>query len=195
MGDVVVVDLSGFATNSALGTLTQNLNTLQTNFNTLSEEFNTEKDKISTLQGEMTDVKPEVEKLEGITDKVTTYVVTKIGEEETARKATDEDFESRISTLETGQTTLNGKIDTEKGRIDALIGSDSGSIRDIVIDVLTETLVSDTANESFDTLQEVSAWLKEHPESAAAMNETINTNTTNITTNAEAISELRDYWE
>lgn len=201
VGDPVTVSLN-FASASEFETLSQNLGTLQTDFNTLSGEFTTEKDKISTLQSEMVDVKAEVTKLEGITDKVTTYVVGKIGEEETARKAADEAFEERISALETADTTLDGKIDsvessltglinTEKGRIDTLVGSDSGSIRDITIDVLTETLVAEDATEAFDTLQEVSAWIKEHPEDAATMNSNISTNTTNIATNTADITEIK----
>ena len=61
---------------------------------------------------------------------------------------------TRATNAEAG---LQGAINIEKGRIDTLIGSDSGSIRDIAVDVLTETLVSDSASEAFDTLQEVSA--------------------------------------
>lgn len=192
----------------------------------------------------MTNVKTEVAKLEGITDKVTTYVVTKIGEEEKVRKAADDAFEGRISGLETttGQHTsdinglkdlvgttavatqitnaisaldnngvtgegtfvdvtvtqvdgkvtavsvaesniastsalntvdqkvdgeitratnkeneLAGAIDTQKGRIDTLVGTGTGSVRDIAIDVLAEHLVKEGASEAFDTLQEVSA--------------------------------------
>lgn len=150
----------------------------------------------------MTTVKTEVAKLSDITGKVGAYVVEQFRIHNEARAEIDGDFENRISTLETGHTTLDGKIDgvqstlqgaidTEKGRIDALIGSDSGSIRDIAVDVLTETLVSESASEAFDTLQEVSAWIKEHPESAAEMNEKIGTNTTNIATNTADIETIK----
>lgn len=182
--------------------LSTRLGTLETNFNTLSGEFATEKGKISTLQGEMTTVKTEVAKLSDITGKVGAYVVEQFRLHDEARAEIDGGFESRISTLETGQTTLDGKIDgvqstlqgainTEKGRIDALIGSDSGSIRDIAVDVLTETLVSETASEAFDTLQEVSAWIKNHPEDAATMNSNIGTNATNIATNTADIATIK----
>lgn len=261
-GNPVSVNLGNVANIEGLA---NRLGTLETNFNTLSGEFTTEKGKITTLQGEMATVKTEVAKLEGITDKVTTYVVTKIGEEEKIRKAADDAFEGRISGLETttGQHTesinslkglvgetavatqitnainaldnngvtgtgsyvdvtvtqidgkvttvavadgdlttafndvnkaisdettratakegeLAGAINTQKGRIDTLVGSDSGSIRDIAIDVLTETLVKDGATEAYDTLQEVSEWIKNHPESAATMNQSISDNTSAI---------------
>lgn len=164
VGDSTTIDLSAVANISDLST---RLGTLETSFNTFSGEFETEKGKISTLQGEMTTVKTEVAKLSDVTGKVGAYVVEQFRLHDEAREEIDGGFESRISTLETGHTTLDGKIDgvqstlqgaidTEKGRIDALVGSDSGSIRDIAVDILTETLVSETASEAFDTLQEVS---------------------------------------
>lgn len=54
--------------------------------------------------------------------------------------------------------------------IDVIKGSDTGSIRDIAVDVLTETLVKDNAADAYDTLQEMSTWIQNHPENAAAMN-------------------------
>ena len=199
VGDSTTIDLGAVANISDLST---RLGTLETSFNTLSGEFTTEKGKISTLQGEMTTVKTEVAKLSDVTGKVGAYVVEQFRLHDEARAEIDGGFESRISTLETGHTTLDGKIDsvqstlqgaidTEKGRIDALVGSDSGSIRDIAVDVLTETLVSETANEAFDTLQEVSAWIKSHPEDAATMNSNISTNTTNIATNTADITTIK----
>lgn len=266
-GTLTITSHDGVATTVPLGDvkniadLTNRLSTLETSFSTLSGEFTTEKGKITTLQGEMTTVKTEVAKLEGITDKVTTYVVTKIGEEEKVRKAADDAFEGRISGLETttGQhtsainglkdlvgttavatqitnainglgaektgngtfvdvtvkqengeitsvtvdesdiasaTTLNNlattvnnnksdlenKINTEKGRIDALIGTGEGSIRDIAIDVLTETLVDENAADAYDTLQEMSAWIKNHPGEVTTMNNLLSQHTTAIAT-------------
>lgn len=199
VGDSTTIDLSAVANISDLST---RLGTLETSFNTLSGEFTTEKGKISALQGEMTTVQNEVAKLSDVTGKVGAYVVEQFRLHDEARAEIDGGFESRISTLETGHTTLDGKIDgvqstlqgaidTEKGRIDVLVGSDSGSIRDIAVDVLTETLVSETASEAFDTLQEVSEWIKNHPEDAATMNSNISTNATNIATNTADITTIK----
>jgi hypothetical protein len=56
-----------------------------------------------------------------------------------------------------------------------LVGEDTNSsIREITIDVLTETLVADDAQEAYDTLEEMSAWLQAHPTNAADMNNKIN---------------------
>ena len=57
---------------------------------------------------------------------------------------------------------------------------DYADVGDIAVDVLTETLVSETATEAYDTLAEMSAWIKSHPEDAAAMNTAIQKNVTDI---------------
>lgn len=167
-GSDIEIDLSILTNAEDLVGLIQRVATLESNYNTLSGEFETEKGKISTLQGEMTTVKTEVAKLSDVTGKVGAYVVEQFRLHDEARAEIDGGFESRISTLETGHTTLDGKIDgvqstlqgainTEKDRIDALVGSDSGSIRDIAIDVLTETLVDENASEAYNELKEISA--------------------------------------
>lgn len=78
-----------------------------------------------------------------------------------------------------------------QGKVETLVGEDvDKSVRDIAVDVLTETLVSETATEAYDTLAEMSAWIKSHPEDAAAMNTAIQKNATDIQNNATAISNL-----
>lgn len=78
-----------------------------------------------------------------------------------------------------------------QGKVDTLVGEDADkSVRDIAVDVLTETLVSETATEAYDTLAEMSAWIKSHPEDASAMNTVIQKNATDIQSNATAISNL-----
>lgn len=78
-----------------------------------------------------------------------------------------------------------------QGKVETLVGEDANkSVRDIAVDVLTETLVSETATEAYDTLAEMSAWIKSHPEDASAMNTAIQKNATDIQSNATAISNL-----
>lgn len=130
VGSAVTVDLSDMASASTLSTLSQSFNTLQTNFNTLSGEFTTAKSDISTLKDDMSNVKTEVAKLEGITDKVTTYVVAKIGEVETAYKAKDTELGNKINALETKDGVQDGRLDaleafkdTEGGVVDGKISA------------------------------------------------------------------------
>ncbi len=69
-----------------------------------------------------------------------------------------------------------------QGKVNTLIDTDADkSVRDIAVEVLTETLVSETATDAYDTLAEMSAWIKSHPEDASAMNTAIQKNATDIT--------------
>lgn len=78
-----------------------------------------------------------------------------------------------------------------QGKVNTLIDTDADkSVRDIAVDVLTKTLVSETATEAYDTLAEMSAWIKSHPEDVAAMNTAIQKNATDIQSNATAITNL-----
>lgn len=67
-------------------------------------------------------------------------------------------------------STLTNTVSDLSDAIDVIKGEDTGSIRKIAIDVLTETLVKDNAAEAYDSLQEMSEWIQNHPENAAAMN-------------------------
>ena len=68
-----------------------------------------------------------------------------------------------------------------QGKVETLVGEDADkSVRDIAVDVLTETLVSKTAIDAYDTLAEMSDWIKSHPEDAAAMNTAIQKNAADI---------------
>ena len=67
-------------------------------------------------------------------------------------------------------------------RVTTLEGNDAGkSVRTIANEELAAQLLSGDAEADFKTLQELAAWLEDHPEDAAAMNETIAANTKAIT--------------
>lgn len=79
------------------------------------------------------------------------------------------------------KTELEGKIGTVDGKVDAvsdkvttLIGDDaSKSARTIANEELTKQLIPGNAKESLDTLQEIAAWIQQHPDDASAMNTAI----------------------
>ena len=79
------------------------------------------------------------------------------------------------------KTELEGKIGTVDGKVDAvsdkvttLIGNDtSKSVRVIANEELTKQLIPEGAKESLDTLQEIAAWIQQHPDDASAMNTAI----------------------
>ena len=61
------------------------------------------------------------------------------------------------------------------------------SIRAIAAEELAEQLIPEDAQESLDTLQEISEWIQQHPDDVAEMNKKIATNTQNIAINSQNI--------
>ena len=66
------------------------------------------------------------------------------------------------------------EIFADKTLVDVLIGADSGkSVRTIAAEELAAQLIPENAAAARDSLAEIAAWIQEHPEDAAAMNEAI----------------------
>lgn len=62
-------------------------------------------------------------------------------------------------------------LQTELDKVTTLIGSDAGkSARAIANEELAAQLIPEAAKESLDTLQEIAAWIQQHPDDASAMN-------------------------
>lgn len=111
------------------------------------------------------------------------YVKDVIADGHTLSQKADKSELSNYATKGEVSDLVDMSVVTElQGKVDALIDTDvDKSVRDIAVDVLTETLVSETATEAYDTLAEMSTWIKSHPEDASAMNTAIQKNTTDIT--------------
>ena len=62
------------------------------------------------------------------------------------------------------------------------------SIRVIAAEEIAEQLIPEGAQESLDTLQEISNWIQQHPNDVAEMNKDIATNTQNIAINSQNIA-------
>ena len=76
-------------------------------------------------------------------------------------------LEEPIQTAITNTVTTNNKLNT-------LIGDDTDkSVRDIAAEELAAQLIPENANASRDTLEEIAAWIQQHPDDAAAMNKSI----------------------
>ena len=120
------------------------------------------------------------------------YVKDIIGDGHKLSDKADKSELSNYATKNEVSDLVDMSVVTElQGKVNILVSGDTNmSVRDIAVDVLTETLVSETATEAYDTLAEMSAWIKSHPEDAAAMNEAIQKNVTDIQSNATAISNL-----
>ena len=120
------------------------------------------------------------------------YVKDVIADGHTLSQKADKSELSNYATKDEVSDLVDMSVVTElQGKVETLVGEDADkSVRDIAVDVLTETLVSETATEAYDTLAEMSAWIKSHPEDASAMNTAIQKNATDIQSNTTAISNL-----
>lgn len=85
-------------------------------------------------------------------------------------------------TTTTTNEWVNIELDEVVNKIDTLIGEDAEkSVRTIANEELAAQLLSDSANASFKTLQDLAKWIEGHPEDVAAINAAIALNAENIT--------------
>ena len=121
--------------------------------------------KITEVDGKLTAVEAEIE----------------VSNEINAAKAA---LEAKIGTVAEGKTLVGliadnaTAIENHKTAIDnkvtTLIGSDADkSVRKIANEELAAQLIPSNAAESLDTLQEIAAWIQNHPGDASAMNSAI----------------------
>lgn len=115
------------------------------------------------LQGR---VKANEDKLAGVTV-VKTYV-------DEAIAGVNQAINTEATTARAAEQANANAIAVEKGRVDTLVGADADkSVRTIATEVLAAELVPEGAAESLDTLQEIAAWIQEHPGDASEMNQKI----------------------
>lgn len=76
-----------------------------------------------------------------------------------------------LADLDERELALNGRVTTAETKLDILIGNDANkSARQIANEELAAQLIPSGATEALNTLQEIAAWIQEHPEDAAMMN-------------------------
>lgn len=86
----------------------------------------------------------------------------------------DAEVRGLIKTNADNITALTGRADAVDGKVSTLVGEDAGkSARTIANEELTKQLIPEGAKESLDTLQEIAAWIQNHPDDASAMNAAI----------------------
>ncbi len=146
------------------GKLSSSVEQLISDLESLNNAVNTNK----------TDIEEEVSKL----DKRVTLNETDI--ESTA--ALLESTITKVQEHTTSITTIQGDISDLEVITNLLVGSDADkSVRDIAMEVLAEQLLADAGmTENFASLQELAAWLADHPEQAADMNLAIQQNASAI---------------
>ena len=71
-------------------------------------------------------------------------------------------------------TAANGNASTVSTLVNTLIGDDSNkSARTIAAEEIAKQLIPENANEALNTLQEIAAWIQEHPEDVAEISRRI----------------------
>lgn len=85
-----------------------------------------------------------------------------------------------IAYVKQNRSAIDANINTVNGKVTTLIGSDTAkSVRTIANEELAAQLIPANAKEALDTLQEIAAWIQNHPDDASAMNTAI-TNLQNL---------------
>lgn len=153
---------------AAEGQLSTNLESLISRVNDLSTTVESNKTSTDTQLGDLTTRITEAESTINKHDAAINSVMAKASANE-----------GKILGLEGSVQDLDGILDT-------LVGADTDkSVRAIAIEVLVEQLLADGNTENFETLQQLAAWLADHPEEAAEMNLAIQQN-------SAAISSIQD---
>ena len=94
--------------------------------------------------------------------------------------------DARLAGLINGNAATIGELGTE---IDNLVGEDTGkTIRKIANEELAAQLIAENAAEALDSLQEIAAWIQEHPGDAATMNAAIGALQAKVDTGDQTVS-------
>ena len=120
----------------------------------------------------------------------TEYVDNRIGDlginESTQQKITVKTYIDNIQQeLSNTDKNINDQIQTWIGIKET---DKAKSIRTIAAEEIAKQLIPEGAQESLDTLQEISNWIQQHPNDVAEMNKDIATNTQNISKNSQNIA-------
>lgn len=119
--------------------------------------------------------------------KANTDAITKLNGDETVEGSVDKKIKDASDTLEQkitdstyDDTAIQAKVSANETAIGVLNGTGEGSVAKKVSDEIAKVVAG--ADESMDTLKEVSDWISNHADSAAAMQTKINANENAINT-------------
>lgn len=161
-----------FALKSDVTGLSSTVSGIDGRLTTAEGKITTAEGNITTIQGNITDINSSLSnKLDkGAYDKAIS------------------DLQGEVDAVEDRATSLENRATAVEGKVNTLVGEDSNkSVREITQAEIAAQLAG--GGTSFDTLQEIAAWLKDHPEDVGEMNEKINANTDAIAllNNAETV--------
>lgn len=184
-GTTLTVDLSSISSigdlSTRLGTAENDIKTIKGNITTLSQAVNLMKDTVDEIPNTVsTEVTDQLESLNA--------TVYSTGESKDPDFKTEASKNNRVVVKVvqtngevTGVKVFENDIATATSvgdvndRIDVLVGSDTstGTIRDIARSELAAQLLSGKADDDFKTLEQLAAWLEDHPEDVAEINQAI----------------------
>lgn len=115
-------------------------------------------------------------------------------------KVEQADYDTMVGELAAEDIRLVGLIDDNaeaingmSAQIYALVDIDTGkSVRTIVNEELAAQLIPENASEALGTLQEIAAWIQEHPDDASAMNAAIEALYAKVDTDDQTVSAYVD---
>lgn len=155
------------------------------------EALQTKTDETNTKVGE---VEAKADKAQSDVDALKTYVGT-IPEdagvtdviafvnkktEGIASSGTVEQIQTDLQGVKTDIDNIKPRVTTVEGKVATLIGEDADkSIRDITLEEVAK-IINDNDPTEINTLEEIAAWIKAHPESVAELNALIQANKTAI---------------
>ena len=94
--------------------------------------------------------------------------------EQSAGKIDEIKLNGSTLTIEGKSVNIDLSEYTKNSELYAIISGDTGkTIREIASEEIASKLISEGAQESLDTLEEIAAWIQSHPDDVASMNETI----------------------
>ena len=99
------------------------------------------------------------------------------------------DKEALEKAIQDNADAIEAHAEKVDGVVETLVGTDTGkSVRTIANEELVAQLIPTAAKESLDTLEEIAAWIQEHPEDASAMNKAIEDLTALVGTLPEGVT-------
>lgn len=103
-----------------------------------------------------------------------TSLAGKIKANATAVAAAQKAADDEATRAKGAEKTLTDGLAAANGKLTTLIGTDANkSARAIAAEEIAKQLIPENAGESLDTLQEIAAWIQEHPGEASEMNKKI----------------------
>jgi len=135
-----------------------------------------------------------LDNLTSYSDALAAKIKTKFASKQDALVAGDgiaiaADGKTISTTVGADVTALTTRVAANEAAITTLNGTGDGSVSKAVSDGIASVVADAPA--SFDTLKEISDWISEHADSAAAMNTAIQTNAANIAKKQDALTDAQ----